>query len=72
MDAPDLQDCSDQIRFSDVLDELRVVVDLALGDGDGIAVAAAGERAERLFGTLRAQFLRDLGVPLIGPSGATT
>jgi hypothetical protein len=58
------------LRFSDVLDELRTVVTLARSGEDGSPVAAAGLRAERLLGSLRTQFLRDLGLPRLGAAGA--
>lgn len=60
----------DELRFSDVLAELRAVVVLARSHEAGSPVAAAGERAERLLGSLRAQFLRDLGLPKLGAAGA--
>jgi hypothetical protein len=63
---PDAED----LRFSDVLDELRTVVALARSGEDGSPVAAAGLRAERLLGSLRTQFLRDLGLPRLGAAGA--
>jgi hypothetical protein len=58
------------LRFSDVLTELRRVVDLAETGGGGSLVADAGRRAEALLDALRGQFLRDLGVPVTGPAGA--
>jgi hypothetical protein len=61
---------AEPLRFSDVLDELRVVVDLAGSGEGGEPIAAAGRRAERLLDALRAQFVRDLGAPLVGPAGA--
>jgi hypothetical protein len=60
----------DELRFSDVLDEIRAVVDLARGADDGSAVATAGARVEQLLGSLRNQFLRDLGTPRLGSAGA--
>ena len=58
------------LRFSDVMSELRAVIDLAeTGDG-GSLVADAGRRAEALLDALRGQFLRDLGVPVTGAAGA--
>ena len=60
----------DDLRFSDVLAELRAVVDLAQRSAEGDTVAAAGRRAERLLGALRDQFLRDLGAPVTGSAGA--
>jgi hypothetical protein len=58
------------LRFSDVVDELRALVDLARTHEDGSAMAEAGRRAERLLGSLRAQFLRDLGLSRLGAAGA--
>jgi hypothetical protein len=58
------------LRFSDVMEELHTVVRLAGSTEDGALVAAAGVRAERLLGSLRTQFLRDLGLTHVGPAGA--
>ncbi len=58
------------LRFSDVVDELRALVALAREMDDGSPVAAAGVRAELLLGSLRTQFLRDLGLPVLGAAGA--
>ncbi len=58
------------LRFSDVMAELRAVVALALESDGGSPLAAAGTRAERLLGSLRTQFLRDLGLPRVGAAGA--
>jgi hypothetical protein len=58
------------LRFSDVVEELRAVVALARESDGGSPVAAAGIRAERLLGSLRTQFLRDLGLPRVGAAGA--
>jgi hypothetical protein len=52
----------DELRFSDVVAEIREVVALASGAGDRWAVSAAGQRAESLLVSLRAQFLGDLGI----------
>jgi hypothetical protein len=60
----------DDLRFSDVVAELRAVVALAEETEEGSSVAAAGRRAERLLGSLRTQFLRDLGLPRVGAAGA--
>ncbi len=54
------------LRFSDVMTELRAVVDLAGAVEAAHTVAAAGRRAERLLDLLREQFLRDLGAPVTG------
>ena len=52
------------LRFSDVLEELKSIAAMRDGDGEQDAgLAAACERAERLLLALRAQFLRDVGVP---------
>jgi hypothetical protein len=64
--TPDPRD----LRFGDVLDEFRTVVALARSGEDGSPVVAAGLRAERLLGSLRTQFLRDLGLPRLGAAGA--
>jgi hypothetical protein len=56
----------DQLCFGDVLAELALVADLARASGGGRSVVAAVERAERLLGSLRAQFLRDLGIAYVG------
>jgi hypothetical protein len=58
------------LRFSDVLTEIRTVIDLAETGDDGSLVADAGRRAEALLDALRGQFLRDLGVPVTGAAGA--
>jgi hypothetical protein len=55
-----------ELRFSEVLEELRHVVALA---ADGPA-AAAGRHAQSLLTDLRRQFLRDLGLPDTGKVGA--
>ena len=68
--ALDLSDGDEDLRFADVVAELRALVDLAERHDDGSSVAAAGRRAERLLGSLRTQFLRDLGLPRLGAEGA--
>jgi hypothetical protein len=68
--AVELPDEIVDLRFSDVVAELRALVALARAHDDGSSVAAAGVRAERLLGSLRTQFLRDLGLPRLGAAGA--
>jgi hypothetical protein len=68
--ALDRPDEVEDLRFADVVAELRALVDLAEAHDDGSSVAAAGRRAERLLGSLRTQFLRDLGLPRPGARGA--
>jgi hypothetical protein len=58
------------LKFSDVVAELRALVDLARAHEDASSIAAAGVRAEWLLGSLRTQFLRDLGLPRLGAAGA--
>lgn len=50
------------LRFSDVIEELRAIADLAsgLGDAAGGRVAAACRRAESLLTVLRRQFLNEV------------
>ena len=70
--TPDLAPTQHVLRFSDVVAELQVVVDLAASGQDGGAVAAAGSRAGRLLESLSEQFRRDLGLPVAGPAGSTS
>jgi hypothetical protein len=63
---------ADGLRFSDVMEELRAVVELAGSADGGSGVQEAGRRAERLLDALRDQFLRDLGGPVVGPAGVAT
>jgi len=53
------------LRFSDVLEELESIGDMAHGSNDptGLAVAAACRRAQGLLERLREQFLADVVVP---------
>jgi len=53
------------LRFSDVLDELESIGDMARGSNDptGLAVAAACRRAQGLLERLREQFLAEVVMP---------
>jgi hypothetical protein len=58
-----------RFRFSDVLDELRAIADMAM-DGviDPAAVEASCRRAESLLRLLRRQFLEDVVISDDAPS----
>jgi hypothetical protein len=58
------------LRFTDVVDELGAVAELASRtDATGESVAAACHRLQRLVGSLRSQFLADIGAALPGAPG---
>jgi hypothetical protein len=58
------------LRFTDLVDELGAVAELAARtDATGESVAAACQRLQRLVGSLRSQFLVDIGAALPGAPG---
>ena len=57
------------LRFADILVELQALVELADTVEGTPSVSDAARRLERVLERLRAQFLRDLGVPVTGSAG---
>ncbi len=58
------------LRFTDVVDELSAVAEMAARtDATGESLATACRRLQRLVGSLRSQFLADIGAPIPGAAG---
>lgn len=69
LDGDALARTAGPLRFSDVLAEIQALVDLADTMQDVPSVSDAACRLARVLDRLRAQFLRDLGVPITGSAG---